>query len=129
MCVSEVTEINNYHLTEIWFLSPEGLITQTTVLAERWKTVAMVPREMKMWLNRGGERQIPKITDGKFFCSTYLKFPFSVPSHMFFSIRFCQGQLCVSETQKPLYNVVETLSSVNMIHDNNSYRIMLISEP
>lgn len=47
----------------------------------------------------------------------YLEFPFSVPSRMFSSVRLCQDQLCVFETEKPLYNAMKILSSMHMIHD------------
>lgn len=44
--VSEVTEINHNHLLEMLFMLRGSQIAQAILLAERWETVAMVPRGM-----------------------------------------------------------------------------------
>lgn len=46
LCVSEVTEINHNHLLEMLFMLRGSQIAQAILLAERWETVAMVPRGM-----------------------------------------------------------------------------------
>lgn len=61
LCVSEVTEINHNNLLEILFMLHDSQIAQTILLAERWETVAMVPRGMMKWLNKRGKLKFLKL--------------------------------------------------------------------
>lgn len=124
--VSEVTEINHNHLLEILFMLHGSQIAQTIVSTERWETVAMVPRALMKWLNKTGMLKFQKLLIENVSVPLFhLTFPLFVPSYMLVPIRLCQDQLCMSETLKPLYNVMKIFLFYG---HHNSCRIMMILE-